>query len=51
MLTRIRIDNRINGFLGRPGGTGQRPAAILIIASRYLCVRSAGQLQEGSGAG
>jgi len=28
MLTQICIDNRINGFLGRPGGAGRRPAVI-----------------------
>lgn len=28
MLTPIRIDNRIHGFLGRPGGAGTRPAVI-----------------------
>src|SRR5919202_5886981 len=28
MLTEIRIDNRINGFLGRPGGADKRPAVI-----------------------
>ena len=28
MLTPIRIDNRIDGFLGRPGGAGKRPAVI-----------------------
>jgi carboxymethylenebutenolidase len=28
MLTPIRIDNRINGFLGRPGGVDKRPAVI-----------------------
>ncbi len=28
MLTQIRIDNRINGFLGRPGGADKRPAVI-----------------------
>ena len=28
MLTQIRIDNRINGFLGRPDGAGKRPAVI-----------------------
>jgi carboxymethylenebutenolidase len=28
MLTHIQIDDRINGFFGRPGGTGKRPAVI-----------------------
>ena len=28
MLAPIRIDNRIDGFLGRPGGAGKRPAVI-----------------------
>jgi carboxymethylenebutenolidase len=28
MLTQIRTDNRIHGFLGRPGGAGKRPAVI-----------------------
>src|SRR5262249_59377765 len=28
MLTPICIDNRINGFLGRPGGADKRPAVI-----------------------
>ena len=28
MLTPIRIDNRINGFLGKPGGGGKQPAVI-----------------------
>jgi carboxymethylenebutenolidase len=28
MLTQIRIDNRLNGFLGRPGGADKRPAVI-----------------------
>ena len=28
MLTQIRIDNRINGFLGRPGGADKQPAVI-----------------------
>jgi carboxymethylenebutenolidase len=28
MLTPIRIDNRINGFLGKPAGAGRRPALI-----------------------
>ena len=28
MLTQIRIDNRIDGFLGRPGGPGKHPAVI-----------------------
>jgi dienelactone hydrolase len=28
MLTPIRIDNRLNGFLGRPGGADKRPAVI-----------------------
>jgi carboxymethylenebutenolidase len=28
MLTPIRIDNRINAFLGKPAGSGKRPAVI-----------------------
>src|SRR5262245_23321179 len=28
MLTQMRIDNRIDSFLGRPGGTDKRPAVI-----------------------
>ena len=28
MLTQMHIDNRINGFLGRPGGAAKRPAVI-----------------------
>ena len=28
MLTPIRIDNRIIGFLGKPGGGGKQPAVI-----------------------
>jgi carboxymethylenebutenolidase len=28
MLSPIRIDNRINGFLGKPAGAGKRPAMI-----------------------
>src|SRR5215471_14936549 len=28
MLTQMRINNRINGFLGRPGGAEKRPAVI-----------------------
>ena len=28
MLTPIRIDNKLNGFLGRPGGADKRPAVI-----------------------
>ena len=28
MLSPIRIDNRINGFLGKPAGSGKRPAMI-----------------------
>jgi dienelactone hydrolase len=28
MLTKIRIDNRMNGFLGTPGGVGKKPVVI-----------------------
>ncbi len=28
MLTPMQIDNRINGFLGKPAGSGRRPAVI-----------------------
>ena len=38
MLTQIHIDNRINGFLGRPGGTDKRPA-IIHLHERYGIVQ------------
>jgi len=34
MLTQMRIDNNINGFLGRPGGADRRPA-IIHLHERY----------------
>jgi carboxymethylenebutenolidase len=38
MLTPIRIDNRLDGFLGRPGGAGKRPA-VIYLHERYGIVQ------------
>lgn len=44
MLTEIRIDNRMNGFLGRPGG-GKRPA-VIHLHERYGIVKHTTDLAE-----
>src|SRR6266705_6693852 len=45
MLTEIRIDNRINGFLGRPGGTDTRPA-VIHLHERYGIVQHTTDLAQ-----
>jgi len=45
MLTPIRIDNRINGFLGRPGGAAKRPA-IIHLHERYGIVQHTTDLAQ-----
>jgi carboxymethylenebutenolidase len=45
MLTQIRIDNRINGFLGRPGGAGKRPA-VIHLHERYGIVQHTKDLAQ-----
>jgi carboxymethylenebutenolidase len=45
MLTQIRIDNRINGFLGRPGGAGKRPA-VIHLHERYGIVQHTTDLAQ-----
>jgi carboxymethylenebutenolidase len=45
MLTQIRIDNRINGFLGRPGGTDKRPA-VIHLHERYGIVQHTTDLAQ-----
>jgi carboxymethylenebutenolidase len=45
MLTQIRIDNRINGFLGRPGGVGKRPA-VIHLHERYGIVQHTTDLAQ-----
>ena len=45
MLAPIRIDNRINGFLGRPGGADKRPA-VLHLHERYSIVQHTTDLAQ-----
>jgi dienelactone hydrolase len=45
MLTPIRIDNRINGFLGKPTGDGKRPA-VIHLHERYGIVQHTTDLGE-----
>jgi carboxymethylenebutenolidase len=45
MLTPIRIDNRIDGFLGRPGGAGKRPA-VIHLHERYGIVQHTTDLAQ-----
>ena len=45
MLTPIRIDNRINGFLGRPGGADKRPA-VIHLHERYGIVQHTTDLAQ-----
>jgi len=45
MLTQIRIDNRIDGFLGRPGGTDKRPA-VIHLHERYGIVQHTTDLAQ-----
>ena len=45
MLTQIRIDNRINGFLARPGGAGKRPS-VIHLHERYGIVQHTTDLAQ-----
>jgi dienelactone hydrolase len=45
MLSPIRIDNRINGFLGKPSGIGKRPA-VIHLHERYGIVEHTTDLGE-----
>ena len=45
MLTRVRIGNRIDGFLGQPGGSGKRPA-VIHLHERYGIVRHTTDLAQ-----
>ncbi len=45
MLTEIRIDNRINSFLGRPAGTDKRPA-VIHLHERYGIVQHTTDLAQ-----
>jgi carboxymethylenebutenolidase len=45
MLTPIQVDNRINGFLGRPPGSGTRPA-VIHLHERYGIVQHTTDLAE-----
>ncbi|MPZ78079.1 MAG: hypothetical protein GEU77_16335 [Deltaproteobacteria bacterium] len=45
MLTPIKIDNRINGFLGKPAGAGKRPA-VIHLHERYGIVQHTTDLAE-----
>ena len=45
MLSPIRIDNRINGFLGKPAGSGKRPA-VIHLHERYGIVQHTTDLGE-----
>jgi carboxymethylenebutenolidase len=45
MLTQIRIDNRINAFLGRPGGSSKRPA-VIHLHERYGIVQHTTNLAQ-----
>src|SRR5712692_10099667 len=45
MLTQIRIDNRINGFLGRPGGADKR-SAVIHLHERYGIVQHTTDLAQ-----
>jgi carboxymethylenebutenolidase len=45
MLTQIRIANRINGFLGRPGGVDKRPA-VIHLHERYGIVQHTTDLAQ-----
>jgi len=45
MLTQICIDNRINGFLGRPGGADKRPA-VIHLHERYGIVQHTTDLAQ-----
>ena len=45
MLSQIRIDNRINGLLGRPGGAGRRPA-VIHLHERYGIVQHTADLAQ-----
>jgi carboxymethylenebutenolidase len=45
MLTPIKIDNRMNGFLGKPAGGGKRPA-VIHLHERYGIVQHTTDLGE-----
>jgi len=45
MLSPIRIDNRMNGFLGKPAGSGKRPA-VIHLHERYGIVQHTTDLGE-----
>src|SRR5215510_11546902 len=45
MLSSIRIDNRINAFLGKPTGSGKRPA-VIHLHERYGIVQHTTDLGE-----
>ena len=45
MLAEIRIDNRINGFLGRPSGRDKRPA-VIHLHERYGIVQHTTDLAQ-----
>ncbi len=45
MLTPVTIENRINGFIGRPGGSGRRPA-VIHLHERYGIVQHTTDLGE-----
>src|SRR5919106_3717444 len=45
MLTPIRIDNRINAFLGKPAGGGKRPA-VIHLHERYGIVQHTTELGQ-----
>ncbi len=45
MLTHIQIDDRINGFLGRPGGGAKRPA-VIHLHERYGIVQHTTDLAQ-----
>jgi carboxymethylenebutenolidase len=45
MLTQIRIDNRINGLLGRPGGASKRPT-VIHLHERYGIVQHTTDLAQ-----
>src|SRR5688572_24147167 len=45
MLTRVKIDNRMDGFLGKPSGSGTRPA-VIHLHERYGIVQHTTDLAE-----
>lgn len=45
MLTRIKIDDRMDGFLGKPAGAGKRPA-VIHLHERYGIVQHTTDLAE-----